>query len=56
MRGPFFNLDSKEGIKEDNFVKTSEWDLIEAAKTRAMRILVIGKPRSGKTTLCKNLA
>ena len=29
--------------------------MIDAAWTSAHRILVIGKPRSGKTTLAKNL-
>ena len=56
MKGPFYNLESKEGMKEDNFVTTAEWDLIDAARTKALKVLVIGKPRSGKTTLSKNLA
>ena len=56
MRGPYFQLDSREGMKEDDFVTCAEQDLIDAANTSAHRILVIGKPRSGKTTLAKNLA
>lgn len=56
MKGPFYQLDSKEGLKEDDFVTCNEQDLIEAARTHAMRILVIGKPRAGKTLLCSNLA
>jgi predicted GTPase len=56
MKGPFYQLDSKEGLKNDDFVNCGEEDLIEAARTQALRILVIGKPRSGKTTLCANLA
>lgn len=31
-------------------------DLINAARTQSLRLLVIGKPRSGKTRLSKNLA
>jgi predicted kinase len=31
-------------------------DLINAARTQALRLLVIGKPRSGKTKLSRNLA
>ena len=34
----------------------AEQDLIDAANTTASRILVIGKPRAGKTTLARNLA
>lgn len=56
MKGPFYNLESKEGLREDNFTTTAEWDLIDAARTKAWKIIVIGKPRSGKTTLAKNLA
>lgn len=56
MKGPFYNLDSREGLREDNFVTTAEWDLIDAARTQPLKILVIGKPRSGKTTLSKQLA
>ena len=56
MRGPFCQLDSREGLREDNFYTCAEEDLIDAAKTQAMKILVIGKPRSGKTVLSKNLA
>lgn len=43
-------------MKEDNFVHCSDLDIIESANTFAMRILIIGKPRSGKTTLAKNIA
>jgi len=56
MRGPFFQLDSREGLKEDDFVHCNEQDLIDAATASALRILVIGKPRAGKTTLARNLA
>ena len=56
MRGPFSSLDSKDGLKEDNFYVSAEQDLIDAAKTQAMRVLIVGKPRSGKTVLSKNIA
>ena len=55
MRGPFYQLDSKEGLLNDDFYTCAEQDLIDAARTYALRILVIGKPRSGKTLLAKNL-
>ena len=56
MKGPFYNLESREGLRDDDFANTAEWDLIDAARTKALKILVIGKPRSGKTILAKNLA
>ncbi len=56
MRGPFCHLDSREGLREDDFYTCYEQDLIDAAKTAAMRVLIIGKPRAGKSLLAKNLA
>jgi hypothetical protein len=56
MRGPFSGLDSREGLREDNFYTCADEDLIDAARTDALKILVIGKPRAGKTNLSKNLA
>lgn len=56
MRGPFYQLDSREGLKDDDFYACAEQDLIDAAKTQALKILVIGKPRAGKTLLAKNLS
>jgi hypothetical protein len=56
MRGPFSGLESREGLREDNFYTCAEEDLIEAARTDSLRLLVIGKPRSGKTNLSKSLA
>ena len=53
MQGPFYNYVSKEGIKEDHFVDCATHDLIEAANQEVMRILIIGKPRTGKSTLAK---
>jgi tRNA uridine 5-carbamoylmethylation protein Kti12 len=56
MRGPFYMYESKEGIKNDEFANCAEEDLLTAANTEALRVLILGKPRSGKTTLSKNLA
>ncbi len=56
MRGPFCSLDSREGLREDDFYTSYEQDLIEAAKTSGLRIMIIGKPRAGKSLLSKNLA
>lgn len=56
IKGPFYKLDSKQGMLEDDFVTMAEHDLIDAACTLAHRIIVLGKPRSGKTTLARNLA
>jgi predicted ATP-grasp superfamily ATP-dependent carboligase len=56
MRGPFSSLDSRLGLGEDDFYNCAEQDLIEAANAMELRVLVIGKPRSGKTTLAKNLS
>lgn len=55
MKGPFFQLDSAQGLLDDDFVTCAEQDLIDAARASAHKILVIGKPRAGKTTLAKNL-
>ena len=56
MQGPFYNYVSKEGIKEDHFVDCATRDLIDAANQEVMRILIIGKPRTGKSTLAKQLS
>ena len=56
MQGPFYNYVSKEGIKEDHFVDCATHDLIDAANQEVMRVLIVGKPRTGKTTLAKQLA
>ena len=55
MKGPFYRLISKEGIREDDLVNCAQNDLIESANQEVMRVLVVGKPRSGKTTLAKSL-
>ena len=56
QKGPFYNYISKDGIKDDDYVHCTTNDLIDAANQEVMRLLVIGKPRSGKTTLAKRLA
>ena len=56
MRGPFYNLISREGSREDDFVNCTTHDLIDSANAELMKVLVLGKPRSGKTTLAKALA
>ena len=55
MKGPFFNYISKDGIQEDDLVNSATNDLIDSANQEVMKVLVIGKPRSGKTTLAKEL-
>lgn len=55
MKGPFYQHISSEGIKEDDFLTCAQKDLIDYATTQAHKILIIGKPRSGKTTLSKLL-
>jgi hypothetical protein len=56
MKGPFYMLDSKEGLKEDKFKTCGQHDLIDAANTKPPQILLIGKPRAGKTSLAKSLS
>ena len=56
MRGPFYNLISKEGSREDDFINCTTRDLIDSANAELLKILILGKPRSGKTTLAKSLA
>lgn len=54
--GPFYQLVSKEGIYDDDFVNCGTMDLIQYANQQVFKILIIGTPRSGKSTLAKNLA
>lgn len=56
MMGPFYKSISKDGLKEDNFVTCAQQDLIDFASKPAAKVLLLGKPRSGKTTLAKMLA
>lgn len=54
--GPFYQLVSKEGIFDDDFVNCGTMDLIEYANKETIKVFIIGKPRSGKSTLARNLA
>ena len=53
MRGPFYNMISRAGSLEDDFVECTTRDLIDSANAELMKVLLLGKPRSGKTTLAK---
>jgi|688.fasta_scaffold139218_2 hypothetical protein len=53
LQGPFYQLLSNHGSKRDDF--NAPKNLIEQSRQEKMRVLVIGKPRSGKTTLTKEL-
>ena len=55
MKGPFYQHASAAGIKEDDFVTCAQQDLIDYATTPAAKVLLIGKPRSGKTVLAQKL-
>lgn len=56
MRGPFYNMISREGSREDDFVTCTTKDLIDSANAELMKILILGNPRSGKTTMAVSLA
>jgi hypothetical protein len=56
MKGPFYQHASLVGIAEDDFVNSATQDLINYATTPAPKVLLLGKPRSGKTSLAKLLA
>lgn len=56
MKGPFYNLMSREGSREDDFVNCTTSDLIDSANAELIKVLILGKPRSGKTTLAKALS
>jgi tRNA uridine 5-carbamoylmethylation protein Kti12 len=53
MKGPFYKLISKEGPREDDFYTCGTRDLINTVNAERMKVLITGKPRSGKTTLAK---
>lgn len=55
-RGPFHTIESLEGMREDNFISCEYQDIIDDANKEPLKLLVIGKPRSGKSTLCQLLA
>jgi len=48
-------LESKTGPSEDDFLTCGTHDLIHTVNKETHRVLVIGKPRSGKTTLAKQI-
>lgn len=56
MRGPYYNMISKEGSREDDFVNCATHDLIDSANAELMKVILLGKPRCGKTTIAKALA
>ena len=56
MRGPFYNMMSREGSREDDFVNCTTQDLIDSANAELMKVLILGKPRSGKTTMAMSMA
>jgi len=53
--GPFYQLFSESGPQHDDFYRMGRHDLINTANKERLRVLVLGKPRSGKTTLAKEL-
>ena len=55
LQGPFYQLISQQGPKDDDFHTICTQDLIDTANENCKRVLIIGKPRSGKTTLAKQL-
>jgi hypothetical protein len=55
FKGPFYKYISKDGLVDDDFSSCPQNDLIEYASKQALRIMLFGKPRSGKTTLAKNM-
>jgi hypothetical protein len=50
MRGPYYKLMSGNGLVDDNFITCAQQDLIDYATAETPRVLILGKPRSGKTT------
>jgi adenylate kinase family enzyme len=58
-KGPCYKLVSKEGLREDDFATCPQQDLLDYARTEALRVLLLGAPRAGKTALagllCKRL-
>ena len=56
MRGPFYNMMSRSGSREDDFANCTMHDLIASANAELLKILLLGKPRSGKTTMAMSMA
>lgn len=55
IRGPFYKLQSKAGPQEDEFENCGSQDLIDIANKEVIKLLILAKPRCGKTTLAKQL-
>ena len=55
MKGPFYNLISKEGSRLEDYVDSTK-DVLDYATAELMKVVILGKPRSGKSTLAKSLA
>jgi hypothetical protein len=55
IEGPFYRLSSEHGPRHDDFLKMGTKDLIDTANCTSLKILLVGMPRSGKTTLAKEL-
>ncbi len=55
IEGPFYRLVSQQGPREDDFLAMGAKDLIDTANASNLRILLIGMPRCGKTTLAREL-
>lgn len=53
-RGPFYQLESKKGLYEDPVA--SDFDVIDAANQPCLSILILGKPRAGKSTTAQSLS
>ena len=56
MKGPYYKLMSGGGLVDDDFMTCATQDLIDYATRPAPRVLLLGKPRAGKTTLARKLA
>ena len=56
MRGPFYNMMSRTGSREDDFASCTTHDLIAASNSELLKILILGKPRAGKTTQAMAMA
>lgn len=55
MKGPYYKLISGGGLIDDDFLTCAQQDLIDYATKPAPRVLLLGKPRCGKTTLARKL-
>lgn len=55
IRGPFYKLQSKAGPGEDTFETCATQDLIDIANKEVVKLFILAKPRSGKTTLANQL-